>query len=281
MSVSWKLHAQQLWLRLEHRPRDHWSHFEAIHLRTCYSAFFTSISTLHVILCSFFFRCHVIFFLFLWFQVLILFIFVSFRHFQLLQLIFFHFVLFRYFIFCVFEFNFWIVINRIILCFSIFNKANGQVAPISSFESTGCIRGITNACYENGVCPLSEPRHLLDDSLLVNSEAPIATSSRCASADELSNESADGANHDAINGSSFATNGACITPISYFETDSDQIIPDDESPMHSHETVMEGCVRRKTVLKEGRKPAVASWQRYWIELFPNSLLYFAPKSFKG
>lgn len=43
----------------------------------------------------------------------------------------------------------------------------------------------------------------------------------------------------------------------------------------------QGCVRRKTILKDGRKPAVASWQRYWIQIWANSLVYFPPKSFKG
>lgn len=44
---------------------------------------------------------------------------------------------------------------------------------------------------------------------------------------------------------------------------------------------MQGCVRRKTVQKEGRKPAVASWQRYWLQIWANNLVYFPPKSFKG
>lgn len=43
----------------------------------------------------------------------------------------------------------------------------------------------------------------------------------------------------------------------------------------------QGCVRRKTVLKDGRKPTVASWQRYWLQIWANSLVYFPPKSFKG
>jgi len=52
---------------------------------------------------------------------------------------------------------------------------------------------------------------------------------------------------------------------------------------HSQPTVVgfQGCVRRKTMLKDGRKPAVASWQRYWLQIWANSLVYFAPKSFKG
>ncbi|KAB0792015.1 hypothetical protein PPYR_13976 [Photinus pyralis] len=44
---------------------------------------------------------------------------------------------------------------------------------------------------------------------------------------------------------------------------------------------MQGCVRRKAILKEGRKPAVASWQRYWLQIWASSLAYFSPKNFKG
>lgn len=45
--------------------------------------------------------------------------------------------------------------------------------------------------------------------------------------------------------------------------------------------IMQGCVRRKTVIKHGRKPTVTSWQRYWLQIWASSLTYFAPKSFKG
>lgn len=44
---------------------------------------------------------------------------------------------------------------------------------------------------------------------------------------------------------------------------------------------MQGCVRRKTVLKDGKKPTVSSWQRYWLQIWASSLVYFSPRSFKG
>lgn len=43
----------------------------------------------------------------------------------------------------------------------------------------------------------------------------------------------------------------------------------------------QGCVHRKTLLKDGRKPAVASWQRYWLQVWAKNLVYFSPKTFKG
>ncbi|XP_068633797.1 ras-specific guanine nucleotide-releasing factor RalGPS1-like isoform X2 [Battus philenor] len=40
-------------------------------------------------------------------------------------------------------------------------------------------------------------------------------------------------------------------------------------------------VRRKTILKEGRKISLSSWQRFWLELAGTVLVFYASKSFKG
>lgn len=93
---------------------------------------------------------------------------------------------------------------------------------------------------------LSQPRHLLDDSVLEDGGH--------AAADATSTESSEGVLCHLDN------------EVSDFGADS---------------LSFQGCVRRKTVLKEGRKPAVASWQRYWLQIWANSLVYFPPKSFKG
>jgi len=39
----------------------------------------------------------------------------------------------------------------------------------------------------------------------------------------------------------------------------------------------QGFVHRMTLIKDGRKPLVSSWQKYWLQLWGSSLVYFRPK----
>jgi len=40
----------------------------------------------------------------------------------------------------------------------------------------------------------------------------------------------------------------------------------------------QGLVQRKTLIKDGRRPLVSSWQKYWLQLWGSSLVYFLPKT---
>lgn len=51
-----------------------------------------------------------------------------------------------------------------------------------------------------------------------------------------------------------------------------------EEEMVSQPASCEGFLRRKTLLKDGRRPAISAWLRYWVELRGNSLVFYSPKS---
>ena len=125
--------------------------------------------------------------------------------------------------------------------YSIFHKTHSQVSP-----STGTVP------MENSILRVS--RHLLDDSVLE---------------DKLVSDTTSIESSDCIGGASCSDSVGAM-------------VDGDMSHQTSKRAVgHQGCVRRKTVLKDGRKPAVASWQRYWLQIWANSLVYFPPKSFKG
>uniref|UniRef100_W8B793 Ras-specific guanine nucleotide-releasing factor RalGPS1 n=2 Tax=Ceratitis capitata TaxID=7213 RepID=W8B793_CERCA len=105
--------------------------------------------------------------------------------------------------------------------------------------------------HDHSVLSQQQARHLLDDSVLEHS------SNMLSSGDATSNDSVEG--------------------VLCHNSELELIY----APTPDPENCIQGCVRRKTVQKEGRKPAVASWQRYWLQIWANSLVYFPPKSFKG
>uniref|UniRef100_A0A8C9V6G2 Ral GEF with PH domain and SH3 binding motif 1 n=1 Tax=Scleropages formosus TaxID=113540 RepID=A0A8C9V6G2_SCLFO len=102
--------------------------------------------------------------------------------------------------------------------------------------------------------PTEKPRHLLDDSFL-ESHSPARNHTH----------------------SSVFTNGTSLG--SSESSFSEELSSGMESTMSS--VTMEGPLRRKTLLKEGRKPTLSSWTRYWIALSGSTLIYFGAKALRA
>ncbi|CAH2034317.1 unnamed protein product, partial [Iphiclides podalirius] len=97
--------------------------------------------------------------------------------------------------------------------------------------------------------------NLLDDTLL---ESPVASASASATA------SASACAH---------ASASAAPPLPHTNSELTKVL--------SSECHFQSYVRRKTVIKDGRKVSLSSWQRFWLELVENALVFYASKSFKG
>ncbi|XP_039763269.1 ras-specific guanine nucleotide-releasing factor RalGPS1 isoform X2 [Pararge aegeria] len=73
------------------------------------------------------------------------------------------------------------------------------------------------------------------------------------------------------------------SPISVAGAKMSQSLPysDVLSAMDSVECDFQSYVRRKTIIKDGRKISLSSWQRYWLQMSANILIFYGSKTFKG
>ncbi|XP_052267448.1 ras-specific guanine nucleotide-releasing factor RalGPS2-like isoform X6 [Dreissena polymorpha] len=137
-------------------------------------------------------------------------------------------------------------------CPSFLSCTSANVERANSLPTTR-----STAPYLNGV------RHLLDDSVLEESS--------CASSDGSisKRESEDPSETSSIEPENFWINDHSQRVTEYSEKDFQQSF------------TCQGCVKRKTVLKEGRKPAVTPWSRYWVALWGTNILYYPAKDLRG
>ncbi|GIX81765.1 ras-specific guanine nucleotide-releasing factor RalGPS1 [Caerostris extrusa] len=105
----------------------------------------------------------------------------------------------------------------------------------------------------------SSERHLLDDSILEH--PPVLTRKRSlGSIEDIHDHFDTWLEHLPLNSSEYQEiNLRHIDSVATFQ----------------------GYVRRKTVLKEGKKPAMSPWMRYWLVLKGTTLIYFPPKTLRG
>ncbi|XP_067868522.1 ras-specific guanine nucleotide-releasing factor RalGPS1 isoform X2 [Heterodontus francisci] len=140
--------------------------------------------------------------------------------------------------------------------------------------------------------PTERPRHLLDDSVLEshspakNQESSIfsnGVSIGSSESSEFSEELSSGLERNRL----YATLGpnwrvsVKNSPRSRCSINS----PTDACSCPLSGTTgtitIEGPLRRKTLLKEGKKPAMSSWTRYWLILSGSLLLYYSAKSLRA
>ncbi|XP_074017446.1 ras-specific guanine nucleotide-releasing factor RalGPS1 isoform X3 [Numenius arquata] len=114
--------------------------------------------------------------------------------------------------------------------------------------------------------PTERPRHLLDDSVLEPHSPPRGHPRSSLLANGLSRDSSESSEFsEELPSGLESPAGACSCTLG----SSTGVI------------TMEGPLRRKTLLKEGKKPTLSSWTRYWVMLSGSTLLYFGAKSLRG
>uniref|UniRef100_A0A8C2FB29 Ral GEF with PH domain and SH3 binding motif 2 n=1 Tax=Cyprinus carpio TaxID=7962 RepID=A0A8C2FB29_CYPCA len=121
--------------------------------------------------------------------------------------------------------------------------------------------------FKSATFPNAGSRHLLDDSVL-ESHTPTrgqAESSTLSSGISL--------------GSSDGSELSEEMSWPAFESSAES----EELAVHLYPgaVTVQGVLRRKTVLKEGKKPTVAAWTKYWVALCGTQLYYYTAKSLKA
>ncbi|XP_068098656.1 ras-specific guanine nucleotide-releasing factor RalGPS2 isoform X2 [Hyperolius riggenbachi] len=129
------------------------------------------------------------------------------------------------------------------------------------------IHKMNTAEFKSATFPNAGPRHLLDDSVM----EPHTPSRGQAESSTLSS----GISIGSSDGSELSEDMSWPA----FESSADAA----ELAVHLYpgSATIQGVLRRKTLLKEGKKPTVASWTKYWAVLCGTQLIYYAAKSIKA
>uniref|UniRef100_A0A8B9CE76 Ral GEF with PH domain and SH3 binding motif 2 n=1 Tax=Anser brachyrhynchus TaxID=132585 RepID=A0A8B9CE76_9AVES len=145
------------------------------------------------------------------------------------------------------------------------------------------IHKMNTAEFKSATFPNAGPRHLLDDSVM----EPHVPSRGQAESSTLSSGISIGRSFKhtcAVNGLLIkilaclvATRRDCICSGSILKYQ----FYSGTKLRNVGAVTIQGVLRRKTLLKEGKKPTVASWTKYWVALCGTQLFYYAAKSLKA
>uniref|UniRef100_A0AAY4EC60 Ras-specific guanine nucleotide-releasing factor RalGPS1 n=1 Tax=Denticeps clupeoides TaxID=299321 RepID=A0AAY4EC60_9TELE len=120
--------------------------------------------------------------------------------------------------------------------------------------------------FKSATFPIEKPRHLLDDSFL-EFQSPARNNVP---------------NSSVSNGLSLGLKKSIFT---FSLASSSLHSPSGAEQGHgcseAGNIIIEGPLRRKTLLKEGRKPKLSSWTRFWISLSGSTLTFYGAKALRG
>ncbi|XP_012501979.1 PREDICTED: ras-specific guanine nucleotide-releasing factor RalGPS2 [Propithecus coquereli] len=134
------------------------------------------------------------------------------------------------------------------------------------------IHKMNTAEFKSATFPNAGPRHLLDDSVM----EPHAPSRGQAESSTLSSGISIGEKYlmTTVDKSPYVFFSSFYC---YSSAESEDLAVH----LYPGAVTIQGVLRRKTLLKEGKKPTVASWTKYWVALCGTQLFYYAAKSLKA